>query len=580
MIDNLLEAFKKSYEEYGDDFISDQHKLDEGLYIKISPEGIIESHIIRKDNENDSVDEIYKWFQKRDFISKYLESNKAVPTKPIKLVHSNNYLSWFVKKDTLIDTEKSLDLKTIIDMNESYYDSLLNKFNNNEVISLLEGDFSNEKFDFCKHFLVNRFEEIYQLIIENKENYTFYVKVFFDFDINIYQRESKRYLYHKIFNSDKYNIEVDSKIYGLSNFNMGLNSKKPYLEHKTMKRKTPFMVSLEKALLIYKYSLYLKNNGYGVKFQHTSEKLKHNLDKEIMKSYDCQNMLILSQDNGNSIIDDYDIISNYDEYSLYSTKNHLEYVFHDKESNRDVLKSYTSNTTNSKKILEDDINKFLFNLQLKSNYYKNAKDIKPSRFLSKSQIEILLQSRNMLFDYFYKGIDSNLKIFIDKFGLALLLESFETMKEEDSFNVYYSIKNYCKGEDKVSDIKEYKKRIKEIVESENDEYFANENEYSLAAGQLAYYILSCSNSNKKNHDAIQSFINRKTVGQLNDEIIYWFNRYAHDIGRNFRRFNRLYAAILAYDKSKIKMDDMFLAGYLSNNILYEKKEVIENGEEK
>jgi hypothetical protein len=75
VIDNLLEAFKKSYEEYGDDFISDQHKLDEGLYIKISPEGIIESHIIRKDNENDSVDEIYKWFQKRDFISKYLESN-------------------------------------------------------------------------------------------------------------------------------------------------------------------------------------------------------------------------------------------------------------------------------------------------------------------------------------------------------------------------------------------------------------------------------------------------------------------------------------------------------------------------
>ncbi len=98
MIDNLLEAFKKAYEQYGDEFISDHHKLDEGLYIRISPDGNMDSHIIKKDKENDSVDEIYKWFQKRDFISKYLESNKAIQTKPIKLVHSNNYLTWFVKK--------------------------------------------------------------------------------------------------------------------------------------------------------------------------------------------------------------------------------------------------------------------------------------------------------------------------------------------------------------------------------------------------------------------------------------------------------------------------------------------------
>ena len=187
-----------------------------------------------------------------------------------------------------------MDRRTIVELNKSYYDSLLSKFNNSEVLNLLDGEFSTEKFEFCKDFLVNNFECIFQEVEKCKDNFIFYVKVFFDFDFEIYQRESKRYMYHKIFNSDKYNIDVDSKSYGLSNFNMGLNSKKPYLEHKTMRRKTPFMVSLETALLTYKYSLYLKNNGYGLKFQGTDQKLPYELEKEVTKSYDSQNLLFLS----------------------------------------------------------------------------------------------------------------------------------------------------------------------------------------------------------------------------------------------------------------------------------------------
>lgn len=575
MIDNLLEAFEIAYKKHGDDFISDEHKLDLGLYIRVHPDQSVTSLVINKGDHDNRVDETYQWFQKRDFLSKYLESNKAVLTEPIKRVHSNNYLSWFVKKDTLMESDKTLNRQDIIKMSASYFDSLEGEALNKPVINdMLEGAFDQEKFQFCKTFLTDHFDQIENEVEANKAAFSNYVKVFFDFDLSIYQRESNRYFYHKIFNSDAYNLHYEEELYGLSNFNMGLNGKKPYLEHKTMKRKAPYMISLDKALLGYKYSLYLKNHGYGVRYQSSEKPLKGELKKDLENSIESQNLIYLSQDNGSAIIQDYDIIPSFTERDSYFTENHLEAMRKDPETQAIIFRAYTSAHKDSIYALEEDLDKYVFLGQLKRNYFTDGKSIKPSQFITKIQVELLLQSRQLLFDYFRKGIKENLSIFCDKYCLKLVLEALKKGKGVDAFNVYYSLKKHCKGEKSVNSIQTYKEELRTVLESTEDQYLKSHEAYSFAAGQLAYYLLSRSGASKKNHDIIEPFLNRRQVGQLNEELTYWFKRYAHDIGMNFRKFNRLYAAVLAYDKTANKHDDIFLAGYLSTNMLYEKKEVL------
>lgn len=62
-----------------------------------------------------------------------------------------------------------------------------------------------------------------------------YLKIFFEEDRDLYINEEKRYVMTKIFNKNDYNIDIDEQTYGLSNDNLALNSKKPYMEHKTRK---------------------------------------------------------------------------------------------------------------------------------------------------------------------------------------------------------------------------------------------------------------------------------------------------------------------------------------------------------
>ena len=65
-----------------------------------------------------------------------------------------------------------------------------------------------------------------------------------------YKNESEIYLSLKIFNDIKYNKNLDDNIFGLSNGNMGLNSKKPFLENKSRKLSIPFLINSENALLL------------------------------------------------------------------------------------------------------------------------------------------------------------------------------------------------------------------------------------------------------------------------------------------------------------------------------------------
>lgn len=86
-----------------------------------------------------------------------------------------------------------------------------------------------------------------------------YIKIFFEADIEEYKKESEKYTVPNIYNSNQYNIKINGETYGLPNDNMGLNSKKPYLENKTRKNTLPYLISDEEVILQKKFFDLLMN---------------------------------------------------------------------------------------------------------------------------------------------------------------------------------------------------------------------------------------------------------------------------------------------------------------------------------
>ncbi len=587
MIENLLGSFEKSLEKYGMDFVSDRHTLDKGLYMRISPEGQISTYIVQ-DSKEVALDEDYRWFQKRDFISRYVDSNKAIYTKPNKgRIHSNNYLTCFIKKDNIIESDKTAEKKNflsqqdIIENLKSYFESLLGEnLNMSRFLDSINYQLSKEHYDFCKHFLIDNYSKIEKVILEKADEFEWYIKIFFDFDYDLYQEESRRYLVHKVFNSNDYTLLMEDDTIGLTNFNMGLNAKKKYLEHQTKKSNVkkgniPYALSLNDAINLYWYGLYLKNHSNKHYYQIMDDLLDIELSSESLKTMQPQNMIVLSANNGQKIITDYDIVPTFETRSSYKTKNYLEYTY--MKDGIEVLKEYSNDKLGTIKAMELDINKYFFSNQLLYNYHTDPKDINGNNYMSNRQKNVLMLTRDLLFDYFYKGLYMDLQVFIDKYGIVFVKDRLFSFNNKnpfyeaiDAFNTYYSIKSFCKGGSKVENLQSIKNQVNKITESNGAELFETNDAYSYAAGQVAYYLLRQSESSKMNHDMVMPMLDKKKVSQLNRELVFTFKKYAHKISSKHIKFNQVYSAVLSYNESEKVNEEAFLAGYLSNNIFYMK----------
>lgn len=585
MIENLLNGFKKSLDQYGMDFIKDQHKLSKGLYIRISPEFEITTYIV-KDSKEILVDEEYKWFQKRDFISRYIESNKPIKTTPRKIIHSNNYLTIFIKKYSVIKSSKSEEKKkfkskeVLIKCFESYYEGVLaDNLNELNFLEQIDYNFSKETFEYCKYFMINNYQQVENMILSNMNDFENYIKIFFDFDYDIYEKESKRYLIHKVFNNNKYLIHKDDELFGLPFFNNGLNKEKIFLENKTKKNNSannniPFALTLDDALTLYWYSLYLKNHEDGFYYQEMNDEINIELSRQRLRTIEPQNFIALALTKTGKIIIDYDVIPAFSQELSYSTMNHLGYQFKNKDGIY-ISKKYKNENSGTIKALESDINKYFFSNQLIYNYHSEPKEVSGNDSMSNQQKNLLLMSRDMLFDYFYKGIYKDLDVFATKYGLIFVKDRLFDFNNSnafyeaiDVFNVYYSLKTFCKGGDGVENLQMIKKQLEQVMESKGECGFESNDSYSYAAGQVAYYLLSLSESSKKNHDMIIPMLNKKKVHQLNRELNYAFKKYAYKIRYSNNRFNQIYASILSYDENEKVNEEAFLAGYLSKNIFY------------
>lgn len=196
MLNQALEIFRKAYETYGENLILDSYVPADGTYVIIAAKDddftINETADIKLDKKTGHIDETIqnlKFIRFADYYSKLLDMNKPIDSK--KIIHSNNYLSFFIKKDSLVNGKLT---EEIVD---NYYHVLENpaaKYKKSkkasELYSEVEeqyGKVNKEKLNNIRAWIK---KNVYS-ILENNSGKD-YLKLFFAIQIKNIQKKNMR----------------------------------------------------------------------------------------------------------------------------------------------------------------------------------------------------------------------------------------------------------------------------------------------------------------------------------------------------------------------------------------------------
>ena len=405
-----------------------------------------------------------------------------------------------------------------------------------------------------------------------------YLKIFFEDDRELYIQEEQRYLMTKIFNKNDYNLEVDNLILGLPNDNLGLNSKKPYMENKTRKITVPYLITPEEAVIQRKFFDYLMNQAnagrtdvfFDMSPQIDDVKRKQIIAKkrgELLSS-DFNGYFLRIQKGKELEIQHQDTIVDY----KYFLKSKFQYQnvlgLEDKEG---WYKEYTN-----RQEMQMIVNEILFSKWLVSNYFTKEEDISAEGEIKRN----LVGSREAIFSWIYKGRKEGMDSILHKICMNMIKNSVSKgymNKAGQQFNLMCSLEGYFGGYNMSNKYKEIRNNIRNKINQSADVEIKSDEEYFYAVGQLVNYFISLSKTKDKNHSLANPFFNATSNEFIQRKMKQYFMKYNYVISKYNERFNKLYYMILDYElEGKIKQEDI-IAGYISDCLIYESKK--ENKEE-
>ncbi|MDO5010884.1 MAG: type I-B CRISPR-associated protein Cas8b/Csh1, partial [Intestinibacter bartlettii] len=509
-----------------------------------------------------------------------------------KIIHSNNYLSFWVKKDS-IQNGKLTD-----DIIDNYYDILKDPLKKYQAKPKARGIYKEveKKLGKVDSELLERIrfwikKNIFNLDIDMKNKD--YLKIFFQFKddndktIALYQKESERYLVPNIYNKNDYNEMINEEVYGLPSDNMGLNAKKPYLVTNTRKIKVPYLINNDEVLLQKKFFDYLSSCATKQKFNiyintdKDEEITKHNIiakkNGELLEDNDFRGIYLRVQKGISTDIIDYDIISGY-RYNLKKKFDYNMYIDVDLKLSKGTEIDYYS-TYDNKSDIQNLLNEVYFSKFLKGNYFNEPKEIKLNDNVVKRN---LLTCRNSIFNWLYKGYFNDVEAVLNRASLEItknsVVNGYNVLAIHE-FNLRWSFIEYFKGEGKMADfLNEVKTNLREKINCKDNKIIESDMEYYFAIGQEVYYLLSLSKSNNKNQSLINPFLNAKGDAILKEKLRKLFTKYNYAKGLRHDRSSNLYSMILGYRPEGKVDQDMIIAGFLNSNLIYEKKEENEQGD--
>ena len=573
MIDEALEVFKKIYDKEGEKLVVNKHIPKDGTYILVNIKSgkIIEKLNIFYDKKSKKIDgelnQYYGYFRAFDYYSNLVDMNK--PMDPKKTIHSNQIYSFFIKKESIRENKLT---KSII---EGYKKNLLNpeeKYNSKEAKELYKN--IAEKLPKIEKNIV---EDIFLWIEDNvnenlldNDNKKDYLKIFFveedlDKSLEVFKNEHKRYIIPNIFNSNDYNKKIGETIYGLSNNNMGLNAKKAFLENKTRRVSTPYLVNTDEILLQYAFYNYLlpevKQGNYFIYFLENEiiprtykegcpNGAKYLLNASYSKDVDIKNFNVISKNSSEEI------------------NINFKEVLHQKKKDTDEIEY---GNLNREKMM-NNINKILFYNSLLGNFLLNDGDLD----IKDTEIKkLLMKYRNAFYKWFYLNDEAEVKKNIRKIYLDAVMVAIGNghfFKASQQLDFGFCLEKYFYGK---SELMEEIMNVKEVflnhTLSEEEWEFLNDEEYFFAVGQILAYINYMRNSKAKSLNFIKQLTFVKNIDVLKEKIKKIVISYSHIFETKNKKINRTISNISLYQPKEIRID-ILLAGFTADIIFFKKRE--------
>lgn len=585
MLGECLEVFGGYTEEEREKMILNHYIPKDGTYILVGSNGEIVSitdfKLDKKTGQVNRNAERYHDFCYYDYHSDLVSMNK--PLDGSKVIHSNNYLSFWVKKESILNGKLTAD---IID---GYYEVLEHpekKYEKTAALSIykdLEMEFGKvdaeslqkNKQWICEHiFSIN---DLDQTIDMGRKDY---LKIFFEADREEYLREGNRYLIPNIYNSNQYNIVVKGETLGLPDNNQGMNAKKPFLSIKTRKSAAPYLLNKNDVLLQKQFFDHLMSFAMIGKFN-----VYVDMEKKEIKGYkndgypetSISGFYLRIQKGKEVEIHDQDVIPFFDNHMrkpfVYENKLGIE----DKKNPEYEF----GKTCETFKEVEELINDIFFSKMLINNYFSEEEDIK---ITEESLKRTLLLSRRKLFSWLHLGNAAGIGDLLDQVSRELIKGSISNeymLKAAKQLNLRLSLMQYfAEGGKKMADFSiDLRENLKTKICSEVYMGLESDREYYFAVGQLARYFVYLSKAGKKKQSLINPFLNARTDSKLKDLLGKSFKKYNYAISVGAKHISRLYGMVECYEPQEQVMQDMISAGFVIDNLLLERKEKEEKEDE-
>lgn len=580
MLKECLEVFGEvlaKERQRGKDIILDSYIPADGTYIFVDGQGNmrepVEIKLNKKTREIESSSSDLKEVCFYDYHSQLVSMNKPMDGK--KVIHSNNYFSFFVKKDSIL-TKKLTE--AIID---GYYEVLKNPLEQKykkskeagkiyELFEEEEGSVPVEELERNRQWIKDHIFHLENLDFSKKD----YLKIFFETEHANIEREERRYLIPNIYNNNEYNVEVEGKVYGLPDNNLGMNAKKPYLAAKTRKIPVSYLLDSNDVMLQRMFFDYMMNLASGGKCNVYIDTVKRNIQpyrqeedpQDVAAGYYLRikkgkELEIQNQDNIPGFHQKLDKPLDFLNISHCRHSKHPEY-----------LNQYGRYYTRAQ--VGKLIHEVFFSKYLESNYYIDINEINITDENLKNSI---IMARDAIFAWVRKGIDEGFFPVLEKASLDLIKGAALNGYRERALwqlNLRWSFETYfLKGEEDMERRKqELVENVKRKVLEEKEIWFESDEEYYYGVGQMAAYLISLSKSKTKNESLINPFLNAKRDEVLKTKLMQLYKKYNYAIPFGMKRVRRLLAMIEEYVPSGRVEQDLVTFGYVSDNIIYMKED--------
>lgn len=219
--------------------------------------------------------------------------------------------------------------------------------------------------------------------------------------------------------------------------------------------------------------------------------------------------------------------------------------------------------------VENLIDDILFSRYLKNNYFTPIEDLKGIDSIFKKNI---VKARDAIFQWRYLGRIENINTILKDVAFDMVKYSLQKgylKKAQKQLNLYFSLNKYFNNEE--INMVNVRDSLRKKINAEKQLRIENDEEYSFAVGQAISYLQDRSKAKNNMQDMINQFLFIKNDNVLKTRLRQLYQRYSYDLKKGRNRYSILIAMIMEYDKTKKIDHDKLIAGYLGENLVYEKR---------